>query len=300
MRPKPWLIQACLLIAALLIGNSIASAAASKNTARPAIASRYFHTTDNVRLHFLEVMPSRSKPRSTVILLIPGWSMPASIWKLQLEGLGREWHTIALDPRGQGLSEIPSHGFNINRRSDDIHEFRQKYPELVVVGWSLGALEVLNMIHRHGKSGIMALILVDSSVGEGPATGPSGFPAELRRNRHHTLTEFAKAMFRNPRSAGDIRNLVNQAMRMPLEASLSLFPANVPREIWRKTVLHFDGPLLYAVTPQFFEQARLLMSHRPGTRIERFPDAGHALFADAPDRFNQIILELASSAQQRP
>ena len=285
---------------ALIVGNSASSAATTKNTARPAVSSRYFHTTDNVRLHFLEVMPRLPKPSSTVILLVPGWSMPASIWKAQLETLGRDWHTIALDPRGQGLSEIPNYGFDIDRRSDDIHELRQIHPALVVVGWSLGALEVLNMIHRHGNSGITALMLVDSSVGEGTSTGPSGFPAELRRNRRHALTAFTKAMFRTPRTAGDIRNIVNQAMRMPLEASLSLFPGSVPRELWRKTALGFDGQLLYAVTPQFFEQARLLEEHRPGTRIERFPDAGHALFVDFPDRFNQLIMKLASNAPQRP
>ncbi len=270
------------------------------NSSVPSITSRHFQTTDHVRLHYLEAMPKSATPRSTVIVLIPGWSMPASIWKSQLEVLGREWHTIALDPRGQGLSEIPHHGFDIDRRSDDINELRQLHPELVLVGWSLGALEVLNMIHRHGQGGITALALIDSSVGEGPATGPSGFPGELRRNRRHALTEFTKAMFRIPRTAGDIRTLVSQAMRMPLEASISLFPGSVPRDLWRRTVLGFDGPLLYAVTPQFFEQARLLAANRPGTRIERFPEAGHALFADAPGRFNQIILEFASSAQKHP
>lgn len=274
--------------------------AATKDSSSPSIASRRFQTTDNVSLHYLEAIPKLAKPRSTVILLVPGWSMPASIWKSQLEVLGKKWHTIALDPRGQGLSEIPPHGFDIDRRSDDIHELRQIHPELVVVGWSLGALEVLNMIHRHGQAGITALALVDSSVGEGPASGPSAFPGELRRNRRHALTEFTKAMFRTPRTASDIRNLVNQAMRMPLEASLSLFPGSVPRDLWRNTVLGYDGPLLYAVTPQFFEQARLLSYHRPGTRIERFPEAGHALFADAPGRFNRIILELTSSADRRP
>ena len=288
-----------MFVGTLLCGDDMVGAATTQNFAPPSIVSRHFQTTDNVRLHYLEAIPKYIKPRSTVILLVPGWSLPASIWKTQLEVLGKEWHTIAFDPRGQGLSEVPRYGFDIDRRSDDLHELRQMYPQHVIVGWSLGALEALNMIHRHGRGGITALALIDSSVGEGPATGPSGFPGELRRNRRHALTEFGQALFRTPRTAGEIRHLVNQAMRMPLDASLSLFPSSVPREFWRNTVLGFDGPLLYAVTPQFFEQARLLALHRPGTRIEKFPDAGHALFADNPGRFNRIIHELTLSAKKQ-
>ena len=54
-------------------------------------------------------------------------------------------------------------------------------------------------------------------------------------------------------------------------------------------------PLLYVVTPQFAAQARNLKKNRPGTRIEIFERAGHALFIDEPERFNALIGNFANS-----
>ena len=144
-------------------------------------------------------------------------------------------------------------------------------------------------IRNQGFSG--SLVLVDSSVGEGQAGSPSQFQEELRRNRRKVLNDFVKAIFKTPRSAGEIKTLVDGAMRMPLEASLSLFPSHVLREHWRETVVGYTGPLLYAVTPQFAEQARQLRNNRPGTRIEMFEKAGHALFVDEAERFNRLLGE---------
>ena len=48
------------------------------------------------------------------------------------------------------------------------------------------------------------------------------------------------------------------------------------------------------VTPQFEEQARNLEKNRPGTRIEIFSDAGHALFVDEAARFNAVVRDFAA------
>lgn len=279
-----------MLVAATLLVTGPAMAATDKKPAAPVvISSHFFRTSDGARLHYLQARPSATGGTAQVIVLVPGWSMPASLWRAQLRSLGRRHRVIALDPRGQGQSAVPADGFHIDRRADDLHELMSAHDRVVLVGWSLGALEVLQYIHRHGAGKLSALVLVDSSVGEGQAGSPSRFPEELRRNRRATLTEFVKAIFKTPRSAGEIKSLVDGAMRLPLEASLSLFPSSVPREHWRDTVQGYSGPLLYAVTPQFSEQARQLRSNRPGTRIEMFDKAGHALFVDEAERFNRLL-----------
>ena len=86
------------------------------------------------------------------------------------------------------------------------------------------------------------------------------------------------------------------ALRIPLEASLSMFPGNrIPRERWRRTVNAFRKPLLYAVTPQFAGQAQRLKANRPATRVELFENAGHALFVDEPERFNALLTDFLRS-----
>jgi pimeloyl-ACP methyl ester carboxylesterase len=88
--------------------------------------------------------------------------------------------------------------------------------------------------------------------------------------------------------------LKDGALRMPLEASLSLFPGGIPRAHWRTITRGFRKPLLYAVTAHFAEQSKNLQLNRPATQVAVFVEAGHALFVDEPDRFNQLLVEFAA------
>ena len=246
-------------------------------------------TSDGVRLRVLEAGP-QTPVGTPVIAFVPGWSMPAAIWLHQLTALGTAHRVAALDPRGQGGSEIPATGFDIERRAADLGEFVDRYERIVLVGWSLGALEALQFVHRFGDEKLDGLVLVDSSVGEDPPPPATGFVESLQQDRAGTLTRFVRDMFRSPREEDDIDALIDAALRLPLEASLTLFPRTVPREHWRHIARAFGKPLLYVVTEQFAAQARNLLLHRPDTRIEVFENAGHALFVDDPDRFNRLLL----------
>jgi non-heme chloroperoxidase len=116
------------------------------------IHSATFITSDGVRLRVVEASPRGSDGAVAaavpVTAFVPGWSMPAAIWQPQLAALGASRRVVALDPRGQGESEIPAHGFNIERRATDVREFVARYEPVVLVGWSLGALEALQCVHR--------------------------------------------------------------------------------------------------------------------------------------------------------
>ena len=255
------------------------------------MSSTNFLTSDGVRLHVLEAGPERAVTHSTpVIAFIPGWSMPASIWRGQLDALGAHYRVAALDPRGQGESEIPPAGYTIARRAADIREFVARYPRVVLVAWSLGALEALESVCLYGDSGLAGLVLVDSSVGEDPAPASGGgFIDALTRDRRAAVSDFVHGMFRSPRTDAELAALTESALQMPLDDSISLFPRIVPRQHWRAIARGFTKPLLYVVTPQFAEQARNLQRNRPGTQVAVFAEAGHALFVDEPDRFNRLI-----------
>ncbi|TMA59999.1 MAG: alpha/beta hydrolase [Deltaproteobacteria bacterium] len=81
---------------------------------------------------------------------------------------------------------------------------------------------------------------------------------------------------------------------MALEDSLALLDYPFERSHWRTIARAFDKPLLYVVTPQFEQQAINLKRNRPQTQIEVFKKAGHALFADEPQRFNALIEKFAA------
>lgn len=253
---------------------------------------RSFQTTDGVTLSFLE---AGSEHMSEInIVLVPGWLMPGRIWQNQINDFSRTYHTLAFDPRGQGESEVASSGYTAERRATDLNELLLKRSNVLLIGWSLGGIEALQYVHMFGADHLAGLVLVDSSVGEEPAPGSSGgFKDNLRRDRDKTLREFMGAIFAKPRPEQELAELVRSAKRMPIEDSLALLDYPFERAHWRNIVRRFQKPLLYVVTPQYEQQAANLKKNRPGTQVELFKKAGHALFVDESQRFNAVIRKFA-------
>jgi pimeloyl-ACP methyl ester carboxylesterase len=54
-----------------------------------------------------------------------------------------------------------------------------------------------------------------------------------------------------------------------------------------------DRPVLYVVTQQLAKQAEIVRKTKPDARVELFTEAGHALFVDEPERFNELIRAFA-------
>lgn len=286
-------VKLVALLASVWLLSAAHAGAASDMESR--IHSSSFTTTDGVQLHVLEACPPGADPRQStqpVVAFVPGWSMPAEVWRDQLETLGTWRCVAALDPRGQGKSAVPESGYTIERRAADVHEFISRYPRVVLVGWSLGALEALECIARHGHATVDGLVLVDSSVGEEPAPVPGPGPSfreRLQQDRRTVVADFVQGIFGKTRDAADIAAWTAGALRMTLEESLSLFPSAVPRTHWRDIAYAYPKPLFYMVSPQFAAQSESLLYNRPGTQVAVFEDAGHALFVDDPERFTALL-----------
>ena len=264
------------------------------------VTRRSLQTSDGVVLSVLESGREHAGSGKLTIALVTGWSMPASIWENQLEDLGRSYHTLAIDPRGQGASQVPADGFTADRRASDLKEFLDPLSNVLLVGWSLGAIESLQYIHMYGAGRLAGLVLVDSSVGEEPAPPPGGtFLQALRDDRDKTLDGFVRAIFKSARSDAEVAAMVDGAKRMSLDQSIALLSYPFPRTHWKEIAHAFTKPLLYVVTPQYAEQAANLQKNRPGTEVEVFNDAGHTLFVDDPERFNARLRRFAESLPHR-
>ncbi|WP_426954981.1 alpha/beta fold hydrolase [Muricoccus radiodurans] len=268
--------------------------AAGPGAAVPAAApqggsgSRYFRTTDGVRLHYLEA--GRGQP----LVIVPGWSMPAWIFEPQLRGLSSRYRVIVLDPRGQGESEIAPGGYHHVRRGQDIGDLLDhlRLGQAVVMGWSLGVLDTLAYVHEAGDSRIAGLILVDNSIGEDPpptAAGPR-IPGP-RLERAEAMRRFVRTMFSTPQPQSYLNRLTEEALRLPPDASRALLSYPVPRTYWREAVYSTNKPVLYAVRPRFEGQAANLQRRHPNAETVIFRDAGHALFVDEPERFNGLVAD---------
>ena len=253
-----------------------------------------FATSDGVRLHLIEAGPAGAQ----TIVFVPGWTMPAWIFQAQIEAFARRYHVIAMDPRGQGDSEVPASGYDYRRRGADIGDLiaslssqRRGGRPVVLVGWSLGVLDVLSYVQQAGDAQVAGLVLIDNSVGEEPAPVPSRAPARRgpRLPREETMRRFVVSMFRNSPGEAYLERLTEAALRTPPEAAAALSNYAVPRSYWREAIYSVRKPILYVVRPRFAGQAGNLVAHDPMAEASVFETAGHALFVDEAARFNALM-----------
>jgi non-heme chloroperoxidase len=274
-------IAACIVAALILL---LAGPAAAEETTQ----SRYFISSDGVRLHYLEAGPRSGH----TIVFVPGWTMPAWIWQPQISAFAQRYHVVAFDPRGQGDSDAPASGYEPGRRGQDIAELIANVEPVpvVLVGWSLGVLDTLAYVRAHGDEKVAGLVLVDNSVGEEPPPPPRG-PRRRQALPHATaMYQFVLGMFHHRPSETYLDRLTEATLRTPELASRALLAYPMPRSYWREAVYSTSRPVLYVVRPGWLsEQAANLARNRPGTQIAVFGDAGHALFVDDAARFNALL-----------
>jgi non-heme chloroperoxidase len=295
-----WWCRAILLFfGAFLVGISPALAALGL----PA-QDRFFKTSDGVRLHYLEAGPTSGH----VIVLVPGWTMPAWIFERQIADLSAQYHVIALDPRSQGASDIAASGHDHVRRGQDIAELLARLgpDRVLLVGWSLGVLDSLAYVHASGDNRIAGLVLVDNSIGEEPPP-----PAPKHRLPGPKLTwkqdmaSFVHSMFARPQPQAWLDRLIEACLKTPEPAAKALLAYPVPRSFWKEAVYSTSKPVLYLVRPKFAGQAGNLAAHHPSAEAVVLRDAGHAMFVDDAPGFNRRLRDFAArrvwpSTQARP
>jgi microsomal epoxide hydrolase len=254
-------------------------------------ADRSFVTSDWVHLHYID------QGHGHTIVLIPGWTMPGWIFDAQIEAFSRNFRVIAFDPRGQGESDVAPSGYEPFRRGQDIEELLAQIDDKspLLLGWSLGVLDALSYLHQFGDAHIAGLVLVDNSVGEGPA--PSAAPRRRRPPPRRRVTHavsmraFVRSMFRTPQPPDYIDRLTEAALHTPGWAAAELLAYPVPRSFWKEAVYSTNKPILYLVTPKFAGQADNLAEHHPGAESVVLEGVGHAMFVDDPGRFDGLVLD---------
>ena len=271
------------IVGLLIVILSVGARGAQSDTV---IDSRFFTTSDHVRLHYIEA------GRGATLVFVPGWTMPAQIWIPQIRYLAPQFHVVALDPRAQGESQVAASGYDSERRARDIKELLDALhlDAMVLVGWSLGVLESLTYVRLFGTDHLNALVLIDNSVGEEPP--PSFDPTfleRLQRDRRATTEQFVRGMYRSSQSEAYYQHIIDQTLKTPTDAAVKLLQSPYPRQMWREILHSVDKPALYVVTARFKEQALNLKRSRPNVQVAVFEDAGHALFVDEPKRFNRLL-----------
>src|SRR5262249_28394562 len=156
-------------------------------------------------------------------------------------------------------------GYEPARRSQDIAELIANIEPVpvVLVGWSLGVLDALAYVRRHGDMKLAGLVLVDNSVGEEPPPPP-------RPPRRHpepvlphaiAMDRFVRSMFHHQQSEAYLDRLSEATLRTPEPASRALLSYPVPRTYWREALYSTSKPVLYIVRPGWLAEQAANLAH---------------------------------------
>lgn len=259
------------------------------------LRSGHFTTSDGVELHYLE---AGSGPP---LVFVPGWTMPAEVWELQLRHFARTHRVVALDPRGHGRSEKPTFGYHPLRRSLDIGELLEHVggEPAVIVGWSLGVPEAVVYAQEFGTGAVRAFVLVDWDIAGNEAVDPEEL-AFIRSRVEGVLLDraaytraFIESLYATPQPEAYLNRITQSALAMP-EAAAALVTANAlllgPLDL-RPALQALDRPVLFVFSSLEWAgvAAQKARRDRPDDRVEVIAGTSHALFVDKAEEFNRLL-----------
>jgi microsomal epoxide hydrolase len=308
----------------LLTSLLLATFAAAQKPSVPGAKSGFVKTADGVRIHYLaagkqtnhklgrnvwdEGRPNEKLPISVyrqAILFVPGWTMPAEIWEKQIAHFSKTHRVVAMDPRSQGRSDKPAEGNYPAARARDIKAVvdQLQLAPVVLVGWSMGVVELVSYVDQFGTADLAALVLVDGIAGGDfdPKISPAmlNLAGRFQRDRVKMADSFVRSMYKNPAVLADnayIERVKRAHLQTLTNSAVALFVGAFTTDL-RATLPKIDKPVLLTTAPgSLFDPAYEDMAKRiPICRHVKFDGAGHALFVDQPENFNSLLGEFLRS-----
>jgi non-heme chloroperoxidase len=119
-----------------------------------------FHTSDGVRLHYLDAGTGPD------VVLVGGFTARARSWSMFAQDLVEAgYRVVTVDRRSHGDSDFPEHGQRLARHATDLHELGRALDldAAVWVGSSMGASTLLCGAELFGSTHLGGLVLVDQT-----------------------------------------------------------------------------------------------------------------------------------------
>ena len=255
---------------------------------------------DDVRIHYVDSGDASSK---TSLLLVPGWSMSGVVWRDQIAQFATATRVIAIDPRSQGDSTVTPRGNTPEQRAQDLQRVIKALAldNITLVGWSQGVQDVAAYAAAFGGESIAGYVLVDAPVGAGPGYWDSK-PGELKQQLERLviyqqypqayLRGMLNAIIQSMEGRKRIDEFVQIGLRTPPDLGTSMLLMDFIAFDRRATLAKFDRPTLVIAAAKSPElDAQRQMSQRiKDAQFETIDLAGHAVFLDQPQRFNELLV----------
>jgi pimeloyl-ACP methyl ester carboxylesterase/predicted glycosyltransferase len=144
------------------------------------------------------------------VLFVPTWHIVHSrSWKMTVAYLSRRFRVLTLDPRGNGLSDRPAHGYRIEDHAADALAALDHHgaESAAVISASQGANPALWLALQH-PGRVERLVLIGEAVGRRVPEERLEF---MRRDCERFIAGFFSAAFNEPHSSKPIEDTIRWA-----------------------------------------------------------------------------------------
>ena len=282
-----------LLLAFLSISADRACAVpAPEESARP--QSLLVKLPSGITLNYLV----QGNPKGIPIVLLHGAGDSWHSYDLVLPRLPEKYRVYAITLRGHGWSEHPAEGFARTDFAADITAFLEQLNlhGVTLVGHSLGSF-VAQQVAADDKSRIARLVLIGSGPGiirdsETRKEIQSVFSGIQDPVPYTFARDFQASTIYAPVPPVFFETLVNEALKAPASTWHGLGKSFQTQEAAPLEKIKIPTLVFWGDKDNFFKKADedLLVSKIAGSKLVVYPETGHALHWERPERFSSDLL----------
>lgn len=228
----------------------------------------------------------------------------------QVAALSDEYRTLAVDFRGHGRSEKTDLGHTVAQYARDVHTFLELHDldDVVLVGWSMGALVSWDLVDQFGTGRIRGLVDVDMEASrfrwsdyEHGLTDLDGLRETLalaQRDRSSLIERVTEQVLRRPPTGEERTVWFDELSRTPAPIKSAILFDALTRD-YRETLPNVDVPTLVCAGADekrgTVAAVRNVASLVPDARFELFEDSGHCPQIEESERFNRVLRRFVES-----
>jgi non-heme chloroperoxidase len=282
-----------LLSLTIAFAGTAFAATPSEEAARP--QSLLLRLPSGITLNYFV----QGDPKGNPIVLLHGAGDSWHSYDLVLPLLPSKYRVYAITLRGHGWSDHPAEGFARTDFAADIESFLEQLNlrSVVLVGHSLGSF-VAQQVAADDKGRIAKLVLIGSGPGiirdADTRQSLGSVFASLQDPIPYTFArDFQASTIYAPVPPTFFETLVNEALKAPASTWHGLGKGFQTQE--PAALDHIKVPTLvfWGDKDNFFTRADedLLVGKIAGAKLEVYPETGHALHWERPERFATDLLQ---------
>ena len=257
-----------------------------------------------VELHYVEA--GEGPP----IVFIPGWTLTTEFFQAQLEVFSKHHRVVSFDPRSHGKSTKTFEGNTYEQHGRDLGALLDKLglDDVVLVGWSSGAHDVLAYVRAHGVEKLRGVVLIDEppkAVGDSKSEWVYGAYDDYRSTLESLLYRrsaagLARWMTARELSEDEVQWVVEQSLETPTAAALALM-VDITLLDYTAETRALDGavPVLFMVRQDWAAEAGAwIRENVPTAQVVTL--GSHAEHWEQPEEFNAKLRDFLEHLSQPP